>query len=835
MEKQVLVKKTLKCVCAAALMVAILAAQHDSLVRVKAEDKLVITAAKNVGAKLVHEIREGRRGPLYAGYFRSWHDSASTGLDGKQHHPENTIAEIPKEVDILFVFPDHTAPESPFWSKLKDGYVHKLHEQGTVLVQTIGVNELNGRTGLSTDFPDSPEGHKALAKAIVKKFVTDRGVDGLDIDVERDFEKPRTEAEDLRALNVFKEIAKIIGKNGLDTSKFLIMDTTLSVDKNPIFKGVASDIDFLLRQYYGPQGGNEEVDIINSEWLQYQKFIDASQFMIGFSFFEESAPKGNLWFDVNEYDPNNPDKGKDIDGTRAKKYAEWQPSTGGLKAGIFSYAIDRDGVAHVPSAYKNRIDSSQRHPVVDNISHTDYTVSRKLKNLMTKDIRYGLIDQQDIPDAALRAEVIKQVGQYKGDLERYNQSLILTDENIKNLEGLNRLKKLQKLELHNLSKVKEITPSLLPESMKQDAELLITGLTGLERLDLRGLNRQTLEGISADGLVSLKAFDLSHNSLDLSEQSADRDILITLMQQVKKKNHQGYSENTAFENQKPKGYYPKEYETKEAHYDVDYREHDILRDFVFGTVTKRNTFIGDSSDFEDYKKGTIDGRQYVAKDYTYEAFHKDYKGYKVHLTASNLGETETARLKAYRDETYSVVVSNGEKTVHTMTINIGIGAPIMENLAKDAKVIGTSYNSKDVNELANKVFDGFYQNSFRTWDPTNWIVFEIEKPVLIKEWRLFNGETNPQFRRSSDNVSQGRLQVLKDTSIDLMSLNSDDLNNYLKDEQNWQTVSEITSAQKIYNGIVGNVSSRYWRFCVDSPNTSYTELQILGYRLPLVH
>ncbi|MHC5848220.1 EndoS/ChiA family endoglycosidase, partial [Streptococcus pyogenes] len=85
-----------------------------------------------------------------------------------------------------------------------------------------------------------------------------------------------------------------------------------------------------------------------------QNYIDASQFMIGFSFFEESASKGNLWFDVNEYDPNNPEKGKDIEGTRAKKYAEWQPSTGGLKAGIFSYAIDRDGVAHVPSTYKNR-------------------------------------------------------------------------------------------------------------------------------------------------------------------------------------------------------------------------------------------------------------------------------------------------------------------------------------------------------------------------------------------------------------------------------------------------------------------------------------------------
>ncbi|HES2376781.1 TPA: endo-beta-N-acetylglucosaminidase, partial [Streptococcus pyogenes] len=319
MDKHLLVKRTLGCVCAATLMGAALATHHDSLNTVKAEEKTVQTGKtdQQVGAKLVQEIREGKRGPLYAGYFRTWHDRASTGIDGKQQHPENTMAEVPKEVDILFVFHDHTASDSPFWSELKDSYVHKLHQQGTALVQTIGVNELNGRTGLSKDYPDTPEGNKALAAAIVKAFVTDRGVDGLDIDIEHEFTNKRTPEEDARALNVFKEIAQLIGKNGSDKSKLLIMDTTLSVENNPIFKGIAEDLDYLLRQYYGSQGGEAEVDTINSDWNQYQNYIDASQFMIGFSFFEESASKGNLWFDVNEYDPNNPEKGKDIEGTRA--------------------------------------------------------------------------------------------------------------------------------------------------------------------------------------------------------------------------------------------------------------------------------------------------------------------------------------------------------------------------------------------------------------------------------------------------------------------------------------------------------------------------------------
>ncbi|HEP1376169.1 TPA: endo-beta-N-acetylglucosaminidase [Streptococcus pyogenes] len=833
MDKHLLVKRTLGCVCAATLMGAALATHHDSLNTVKAEEKTVQTGKtdQQVGAKLVQEIREGKRGPLYAGYFRTWHDRASTGIDGKQQHPENTMAEVPKEVDILFVFHDHTASDSPFWSELKDSYVHKLHQQGTALVQTIGVNELNGRTGLSKDYPDTPEGNKALAAAIVKAFVTDRGVDGLDIDIEHEFTNKRTPEEDARALNVFKEIAQLIGKNGSDKSKLLIMDTTLSVENNPIFKGIAEDLDYLLRQYYGSQGGEAEVDTINSDWNQYQNYIDASQFMIGFSFFEESASKGNLWFDVNEYDPNNPEKGKDIEGTRAKKYAEWQPSTGGLKAGIFSYAIDRDGVAHVPSTYKNRTSTNLQRHEVDNISHTDYTVSRKLKTLMTEDKRYDVIDQKDIPDPALREQIIQQVGQYKGDLERYNKTLVLTGDKIQNLKGLEKLSKLQKLELRQLSNVKEITPELLPESMKKDAELVMVGMTGLEKLNLSGLNRQTLDGIDVNSITHLTSFDISHNSLDLSEKSEDRKLLMTLMEQVS--NHQKITvKNTAFENQKPKGYYPQTYDTKEGHYDIDNAEHDILTDFVFGTVTKRNTFIGDEEAFAIYKEGAVDGRQYVSKDYTYEAFRKDYKGYKVHLTASNLGETVTSKVTATTDETYLVDVSDGEKVVHHMKLNIGSGAIMMENLAKGAKVIGTSGDF----EQAKKIFDGEKSDRFFTWGQTNWIAFDLGEINLAKEWRLFNAETNTEIKTDSSlNVAKGRLQILKDTTINLEKMDIKNRKEYLSNDENWTDVAQMDDAKAIFNSKLSNVLSRYWRFCVDGGASSYypqyTELQILGQRL----
>lgn len=70
MEKQVLVKKTLKCVCAAALMVAILAAQHDSLVTVRAEDKVVQTSPSVSAIDDLHYLSENSKKNLRRSYQR---------------------------------------------------------------------------------------------------------------------------------------------------------------------------------------------------------------------------------------------------------------------------------------------------------------------------------------------------------------------------------------------------------------------------------------------------------------------------------------------------------------------------------------------------------------------------------------------------------------------------------------------------------------------------------------------------------------------------------------------------------------------------------------------
>ena len=59
--------------------------------------------------------------------------------------------------------------------------------------------------------------------------------------------------------------------------------------------------------------------------------LPAERYLIGFSFYEE--------FDLNRWD----DTSEPFEESRAVAYAEWQPE-GATKAGVFSYAIDRDGV-----------------------------------------------------------------------------------------------------------------------------------------------------------------------------------------------------------------------------------------------------------------------------------------------------------------------------------------------------------------------------------------------------------------------------------------------------------------------------------------------------------
>ena len=274
-------------------------------------------------------------GPQYFGYYRVWNDTAAKDSVGR-----TSMAQIPPEVDLVFAFAGVTAQdEGAFPTVLSNGYVRALHAKGTKVIGTVFVDEL-----LDPEYPNTDEGHRQLAEHLVETYVTDLSLDGLDIDVERDF----TDEELERACGVFTHLSTLLGPRS-GTSQLLIYDTNQDGD-TALFAHAADLVDYVLVQSYG-----RSVDGLQATWETYQGLIDPSQYFIGFSFYEE---RGATWGDVDQ----------PIETSRAYAYAQWQPD-GARKGGIFCYALDRDGVAEGD----------------DEMQPTDYSWSKTLKDVMVRE------------------------------------------------------------------------------------------------------------------------------------------------------------------------------------------------------------------------------------------------------------------------------------------------------------------------------------------------------------------------------------------------------------------------------------------------------------------
>ncbi|NGL83810.1 endo-beta-N-acetylglucosaminidase family protein [Streptococcus equi] len=906
MEKQVLVKKTLKCVCAAALMVAILAAQHDSLIRVKAEDKLVQTSpsvsaiddlhylsenskkefkeelskAGEVPEKLKEILSKAQRanqqaktlaemkvpekipmkplkGPLYGGYFRTWHDKTS---DPAEKDKVNSMGELPKEVDLAFVFHDWTKDYSLFWQELATKHVPTLNKQGTRVIRTIPWRFLAGgdHSGIAEDaqkYPNTPEGNKALAKAIVDEYVYKYNLDGLDVDIERD-SIPKVNGQESneniqRSIAVFEEIGKLIGPKGADRSRLFIMDSTYMADKNLLIERGAPYIDLLLVQVYGAQGekggfdnaNHKAVDTMEERWESYSKYIRPEQYMVGFSFYEENAGSGNLWYDINERKDDHNPLHSEITGTRAERYAKWQPKTGGVKGGIFSYAIDRDGVAHPKK-------NGPKNPELDKIVKSDYKVSKALKEVMVKDKSYEQIDETDFPDQALREAVIAQVGSRRGDLERFNGTLRLDNPDIKSLEGLNKLKKLAKLELVGLSQITKLDQSVLPENIKPTKDTLvsvleaydsakkeeakaipqvaltISGLTGLKELNLAGFERETLAGIDAASLTSLEKVDLSSNKLDLAASTDNRQILDTMLATVAK-HGKANADNMTFDHQKPTGLYPDTYGTKSLQLPVNEGGIDLQTKLLFGTVTNQGTLINSEADYKAYQEQEIAGRRFVDPSYDYKAFAVAYKDYKIKVTDSTLGVTDHKDLSTSKEETYKIEFfspTNGTKPVHEAKVVVGEEKTMMVNLAEGATIIGGSADP----ENAKKVFDNKIQSNLLSFSNKASIIFELKEPGLVKHWRFFNDSA----KKKEDYIKEAKLEAFVGHLED-----SSKVKDSLEKSTEWVTVSDYSGEDQEFSQPLNNVGAKYWRITIDNKKSQYgyvslPELQIIGYQLP---
>ncbi|HGI0407802.1 TPA: endo-beta-N-acetylglucosaminidase family protein [Streptococcus pyogenes] len=919
MDKHLLVKRTLGCVCAATLMGAALATHHDSLNTVKAEEKTVQVQKELSSIDSLHYLSENSKkefkeelskekvpekvkeilakaqqadkqaqeltkmkipekipmkplhDPLYGGYFRTWHDKTS---DPTEKDKVNSMGELPKEVDLAFIFHDWTKDYSLFWKELATKHVPKLNKQGTRVIRTIPWRFLAGgdNSGIAEDtskYPNTPEGNKALAKAIVDEYVYKYNLDGLDVDVEHDsIPKVNGKASDenlKRSIDVFEEIGKLIGPKGADKSRLFIMDSTYMADKNPLIERGAPYIDLLLVQVYGARGEQGEfqndtklvTETPEERWQGYSKYIRPEQYMIGFSFYEERAGSGNLWYDINSRKDEDKANGinTDITGTRAERYARWQPKTGGIKGGIFSYAIDRDGVAHQPKqiAEKDKQNVKNNQPqipeITDNIFHSDYSVSKALKTVMLKDKSYDLIDEKDFPDKALREAVMAQVGTRKGDLERFNGILRLDNPAIQSLEGLNKFKKLAQLDLIGLSRITKLDRSVLPANMKPGKDTLetvletykkdnkeepatippvslkVSGLTGLKELDLSGFDRETLAGLDAATLTSLEKVDISGNKLDLAPGTENRQIFDTMLSTVS--NHVGSNEQTVkFEKQKPTGHYPDTYGKTSLRLPVAEGNIDLQSQLLFGTVTNQGTLINSEADYKAYQNHKIAGRSFVDSNYHYNNFKVSYENYTVKVTDSTLGTTTDKTLATDKEETYKVdFFSPADKTkaVHTAKVIVGDEKTMMVNLAAGATVI-----KSENDENAKKVFNGIMEYNPLSFNNKSSIIFEMKDPSLAKYWRLFN-----------DN-SKGKDDYIKEAKLEVFTgqLNAEaDVKTSLEKSDDWQTVSTYSGQEQVFSHALDNISTKYWRITVDNKKNQYgyvslPELQILGYPLP---
>ncbi|HHD5939226.1 TPA: endo-beta-N-acetylglucosaminidase family protein [Streptococcus pyogenes] len=910
MDKHLLVKRTLGCVCAATLMGAALATHHDSLNTVKAEEKTVQVQKELPSIDSLHYLSENSKkefkeelskagqesqkvkeilakaqqadkqaqelakmkipekipmkplhGPLYGGYFRTWHDKTS---DPTEKDKVNSMGELPKEVDLAFIFHDWTKDYSLFWKELATKHVPKLNKQGTRVIRTIPWCFLAGgdNSGIAEDaskYPNTPEGNKALAKAIVDEYVYKYNLDGLDVDVEHDsIPKVNGEASDenlKRSIDVFEEIGKLIGPKGTDKSRLFIMDSTYMADKNPLIERGAPYINLLLVQVYGSQGEkgvfqNDTklvTDTPEERWQGYSKYIRPEQYMIGFSFYEENAQEGNLWYDISERkESDTTGLSSSITATRAERYAKWQPKTGGVKGGIFSYAIDRDGVAHQPKKYAKQ---KEFKDATDNIFHSDYSVSKALKTVMLKDKSYDLIDEKDFPDKALREAVMAQVGTRKGDLERFNGTLRLDNPAIQSLEGLNKFKKLAQLDLIGLSRITKLDQSVLPANMKPGKDTLetvletykkdnkeepatippvslkVSGLTGLKELDLSGFDRETLAGLDAATLTSLEKVDISGNKLDLAPGTQNRQIFDTMLSTVS--NHVGSNEQTVkFDKQKPTGHYPDTYGKTSLRLPVANEKVDLQSQLLFGTVTNQGTLINSEADYKAYQNHKIAGRSFVDSNYHYNNFKVSYENYTVKVTDSTLGTTTDKTLATDKEETYKVdFFSPADKTkaVHTAKVIVGDEKTMMVNLAAGATVI-----KSENDENAKKVFNGIMEYNPLSFNNKSSIIFEMKDPSLAKYWRLFNDSS----KGKDDYIKEAKLEVFTG------QLNAEaDVKTSLEKSDDWQTVSTYSGQEQVFSHALDNISAKYWRITVDNKKNQYgcvslPELQILGYPLP---
>ncbi|MFM1540216.1 EndoS/ChiA family endoglycosidase [Helcococcus ovis] len=302
---------------------------------------------------------ENKSEPLLFGYYRVWHD-IKNGKTLEGRGPENgdpkgiqRMSDLPEELDVVFLFIDHIDSNlqyrtNPFYKELPN-YVKKLHNNGTKVVRTIDISLVTNKALVPKDdynekvenkrhFSNDKEGYKQLANLIVEEYVKRDNLDGLDIDMEKQW----LPSEELSmAIGVINEVSKLLKAEG----KLFIFDTDKKGDTK-IFQDTADKYDYVLYQSYR----QEDLDYV---FDTFKSKIPASKFVPGFSFYEEG---GNKWFNLSDgyYGAYYRNYDAPLEKTFAYKCAMWQPrnKADGLKGGVFAFAVERSGIKDGDNTYK---------------------------------------------------------------------------------------------------------------------------------------------------------------------------------------------------------------------------------------------------------------------------------------------------------------------------------------------------------------------------------------------------------------------------------------------------------------------------------------------------
>lgn len=270
---------------------------------------------------------------IYAVFYRMWGPCYGPRLDSSK------IYNVPDSLDILILF--CFDPSSPVAGSLPS-WVDTLHAKGTKVIRTGNLNLVSGATHDST-------GYALTAKYIMDSLVNKYHLDGYDIDVESNPSGQTLTDE----TGVYTALSKYLGpKSG--TGKLLTFDTN-QPSSNALFQNVHSMVSYVWYQDYG----RGTVGLSNTE-SGYAQLVSSTQFVPGFSFYEENGYPGNYWGDVNY-----PIVGQ---GTgNAYNLASWEPRKG-KKGGVFGYAIDRD------QPLQSNIDNTMYYP--------NWIVSKQLIQVM---------------------------------------------------------------------------------------------------------------------------------------------------------------------------------------------------------------------------------------------------------------------------------------------------------------------------------------------------------------------------------------------------------------------------------------------------------------------